>query len=136
MPRKKKPETVELTGRERTLDEIKKLHDFMRNEVIEAGVMNVHYDVDVRDFPNRTNEQLEAYLVMLRVIRDGVFQQLLNVRHLRPEDWWANIHGLFGQHQLREQKLLKIEQKKLRVAWRNRGKIQTAVHDLSEDKPA
>lgn len=129
MSRRKKAPMVELTGRDKILASIQDLHQAMRYEVLAAGVMDVHYDSEVKDLTNHTNEDLEQLLGLLLAIAEGPYAELLNVRKLRPVEWWVNMTGLFSQHQLREQKLLKAEQKKLRAAWRNRrGK---AVDDKS-----
>lgn len=106
----------------------------MRYEMLASGVMDVHYDSEVKDLTNHTNEDLEQLLSLLFSIAEGPYAEVLVVRKLRPVEWWANMTALFSQHQLREQKLLKIEQKKLRAAWRNRrGK---AVSDKSSSEPS
>lgn len=120
MGARKKKQEPELLGRAKLLADIHMLHDYMREEILESGVQEAQYNFPLRNEENMTNEQLEEFQAFLQSFRIGPFAGLLTVRSYRPKEFWNNLSMLFGQRKLREQKLLRIEQKKVRNAWHKR----------------
>lgn len=104
----------------------------MRPITVAAGVSEATYakimDVD----PNLTVEDLENRHAFLIKVWENEYREVLEVWRLLPPAIWQRYTD-FGETQLREQKLLKEAQKRLRKVWRKRyGKDQVPEQGVDQ----
>lgn len=113
--------------RERTIHDLQTIRAEVRDHLIRAGVQESEFNVPIRHLDKLTTEQIDDLLKWHREFHAGPWASVQSIWKLREAAFWENLM-LFGQHKLREQKLLKAELKKLRIAWRQR-------HGEPEEKP-
>jgi hypothetical protein len=111
--------------RDQILTQLNGLHAEMREEILASGIMQKHYDAVVVGLEILTNEQLERVRESFQLVHQTAYSDLMTIRKLKPTDWWKNMSNLFGQSNLREHKLLRDAQKKLRYSWRHRSGEKT-----------
>lgn len=88
----------------------------MKPLTLEAGVNAKKYD-SVFDLERVTFDEIKRLHTWLQEIRDGAFQQVLEIKRLLPQEVWDR-YKLLEVEDFREQILLRDRMLLLRAAWR------------------
>lgn len=93
---------------------IQLLLDEMRPLTLEAGVAPEKYQSIIDGIEE---DDLFGLHTWLKEVRDGAYQAAFEIKRLLPQEVWDQYKRM-GEHDLREQVLLREKLKLLRIAWR------------------
>lgn len=119
MARRQVKPAVPTDPRERAIHDLQTVRAEIRDHLIRAGIQESEINVPTRHLDKLTTEQIQELLLWHSEFRNGPWTAVQTIWKLREPAFWENLM-MFGQHKMREQKLLKVELKKLRIAWRKR----------------
>lgn len=136
MSKRRQPEP-ELTYRDQLVLSLTTLHAALRPLCLRAGLTEIQYDAPLKSVPDLTNEAIEELYAWFQSFHITAYESLAAIWRLKPPEWWHNMETLFSLRKTREQKLLKAESRKLRMAWSKRhGKGQPdPVEDNTQADP-
>lgn len=113
---------------------IEPLFNEMREITLAAGVPESQYEkIREVDPDTITLDELSDRLRFMQAVRAEQYQGVLVIWRLLPAEVWERYKAM-GEHNLREQKLLKEARRKLRTIWRSKyGEAKPAA--VKEEHP-
>lgn len=118
---KKSATATELSPRDTLIGNLTKLHARLKKLTVEAGITEPEYNGLLKALEERTTEDIQSTYDWLLGLEAGAYKEVKKIWEEKPESWWTNIELIFGQRNLRAQRVLRDRRKQLRAAWRSRN---------------